>query len=992
MMHIFKRALLSMVFLLITWSTLDAFQFYYIPWQGRSREIETEHFVIMFPQKYEPVAREVATYVEDIHRKLTPVMNWEPKGKTNVVVTDHLDSPNGIAVAFIRNTIYLYLTPGESEQSLRSQSHSIYSLILHEYTHILHLDNVKGASLFWHAFFGKLYLPVTNSFLWYIEGMPVLNETLFAPGGRSTSPLTDAMVRTAALEDRLPDFDSLVPPVYEFPYNSSYYHFGGRFMYWLNNTYGKEKMDRIYEEISDDFWPFILYFVMNFEKIYGKELTVLWDEWRAWEKEQALADPGADLTSDAEAWAKMATTVWDFETAGGTIYLATSGKRLYSIDKDKKRKTRVRGYIRSVTGTHNQDWLLYTRYTPMASGRNNYDLYSYHIPTGREKRLSRGERINYASFAENDPSGLLVTISGLGSRLYRAWFFNGKIYSKSEIELPPEINFIWKPSLSSDGSRALFSARLKDGRTRIYILDVDSREISITFDTMPGMDPRWIDDESFSFVGPADDRDALYTCNLKTGETTMLVKTIGTILHGKVEGDRAWYVDYTARGQWLFSTDLEGGVSKDVDSSRYEPEAELLSFKLPTPEPGITVQPYKKLRNLNPTLWAVLIAQLDTLLFIDTGAGSLSLPLLLAPQFYVTNTSPLGRFVYYLTVTWDYMKMYPDNQVRFYWYTDWLNIGYSWNNSLDGFNNAILGPAGFRTFSQVDVEASRDNPMSGEYSKDAWRGGFPQQFSNTIDLYESYPLANRGRINWSLTTTHWFKQHDFVLNRASNKISFTQRLSYSYIRDEISVDSRWKRSFYVSAQAFMYPHGILDNDPYYLVKLLGQVKIPLTSKVFFFGVWEGGVAPMMKNSFLAYSNSLDFSETLSGTAPRDIVGEIDIKGLSTFNFLTAAAYLSSDGGFDISFIRKTRYIHFGTLVFQEFYLRVYHEIAWLYNTAWQNEPWRGFLFDAVVELGLDFAVAYGNIIIKAKLGGAVGYKLGDSMPLWNIFFYLSPGI
>jgi hypothetical protein len=986
------RVTISLVCLFMAGQSLFSFQFYYVPWQGRTLEIETDHFVFIFPEDYEPVAQDLAAYAEDIHEKLSPFMNWKPAGKTNVILTDHLDYPNGIAVAFIRNTIYLYIAPGETEQVLRSQTVSHYSLFLHEYTHILHLDNVKGAALFWHAFFGKLYLPVANTFLWYIEGMPVLTETLMAPGGRSTAPLTDAMVRTAALEDRIPDFGKLVPPVYEYPGNNGYYNFGGRFMWWLLETYGKEKMDRVYLEISDDFWPFVMFFVLNFKKIYGKDLVTLWDEWRAWEKERALADPGADLTTDDQRWTRMATTIHDVERVGDVTYMATSGKRFYAQGPDKKIKILKRAYLRSISGTNDDEWLVYTRYTPSADGRGFYDLYAYHLPTGRERRLSRKERVNYAAFAADDPAGLLVTISGLGCRLFRAWFFDGGVYSRDEVTLPEGVTFVWKPSVSADGKRALFAGRSKTGETRIYLLDMATGAVEPVGSGLPGMSPRWIDDESFSFVGPAGDRDALYTYDLDENISRLLVKTIGTVMHGLVEDDTAWYVDNTPRGQHLFSRDFGEAPVTPVDTSGYEPEADLASFKLPDRLEGLAAKPYKPLRNLDPTLWALLIAQLDTFFFFDTGNGTLSLPILLAPQLYVTNTSPLGRFVYYLTVTYDYMRLYPVNSVRFYWYSDWLNIGYSWNNSLSGYSSVTLGPAGLTTFDQRDIDDGKDNPGNELYEPGSWKGGWSQQFSNTIDLYESYPLANKGTLAWSVSASHYFKQHDFALDRPSNKVAFTQRLSYSYVRDQVSNTSRWKRSFYVSLQSFMYPHGILDNNPYYIIKLLGQIKIPINNRAFFFGVWEGGIAPLMKNQFVAYSNSLDFSESLSGIAPRDIVGEIDVKGLSTFNFKTAAAYLSTDGGFDISFIRKTRYIHFGTLVFQEFYMRVYHEIAWLYNTEYAEEPWRGFLFDAVVELGLDFALAYGNIIVKARLGGAIGYKLGDPMPLWNVFFYLSPGI
>ena len=86
--------------------SLSSHSVLFVPYQGRTKKIITDHFVILFPKQYEKTARKTATYAEDIHKKLSDFMKWEPILKTTIIISDHTDAPNGIAVTFFRNTIY----------------------------------------------------------------------------------------------------------------------------------------------------------------------------------------------------------------------------------------------------------------------------------------------------------------------------------------------------------------------------------------------------------------------------------------------------------------------------------------------------------------------------------------------------------------------------------------------------------------------------------------------------------------------------------------------------------------------------------------------------------------------------------------------------------------------------------------------------------------------------------------------------------------------
>ena len=69
--------------------------------------LETEHFVVNFPAGQEKLAAEIAGIAENVHRRLSPLLQYSPPGKTQIVLTTHTDIANGLATPFPLNTIEL---------------------------------------------------------------------------------------------------------------------------------------------------------------------------------------------------------------------------------------------------------------------------------------------------------------------------------------------------------------------------------------------------------------------------------------------------------------------------------------------------------------------------------------------------------------------------------------------------------------------------------------------------------------------------------------------------------------------------------------------------------------------------------------------------------------------------------------------------------------------------------------------------------------------
>jgi hypothetical protein len=942
----------------------------YVPYQGISKQIKTDHFIVIFPKKYEQIARKTAAYSEEIHSYLSPYMKWKPFGRTQIVLTDNSDMPNGSAIPSPRNTILLYLAPAELEETLKSEEDPLYSIIVHEYSHILHLDQIREDAWFWRVINGRLYFPVSNSFTWYFEGVAVFNESKFSKGGRGNSNYTNALIRDAALHDAIPSFDKVVNPIVDWPNGKAAYHYGARFLEYIYSQYGKEKYDEVFINASREFWPFIFRFAMSFKKIYGKDLTELWNEWIAYEKNNAKSHV---IQSDGIKLTDLEGEILAFNKKGDDLFISSysykNDKYLYRLSHDGKLKKLVNGYIRSVSGTGDENIILYTKSSPYPDDFEYFDVYSFNLKTKIEKKLTSMERINYISFANSGSRGIMAGYSGLGSKLILADFVNGKFTNKKEVSLPENIGFIDQPSMNDPGTEVVFSARLRSGAFKIYILNAESLQITEVKGIM-GTEAKFTDDGKISYISHDENTDNLFLFDRITGENFKVLKSPNCVLHQKISGNKIYYVDETYMGEELFSEDLS-------EKSPYKfPDTDETSDKIVKSgiikSDDLKVENYNFFRSLYPLIWAFLPYQIQNSYVILPLINGYYLPIpYVAPKFMIYNTTSLGRFSYTASIGFDYLRYYPDNSFSFKLKLPGFDINYSWENH-----------AGGQELFYVDATDPGNNSIL-YYQR--YNGRAPVVFSNYFSLNSTLPLAGYGNLVLQASFTHQFDEYDFTMHRLTNTFSFYQRIGYYFSVSRIKA-SRWDRGISLNFAAYQSPGNLLDNSPLYLIRGSVEGRVPFYNTFAFIQI-EGGKELLSQNAFSANTSILNYSENLLGTGNSTSINNIDTKAfpVAFARSSTGSAFISTDSGFDISLYKRSHYWHFATLGFKEVYIRAYNEFVYLYNFDLSPEFYKGILFDGVFELGVDLFVAYGNMTVGLLVGGAIGYRVGDDVPAWGIF-------
>jgi Tol biopolymer transport system component len=251
------------------------------PPRYRWQTLTTGHFYVHFHQGEEEIARRAAAIAEDVHARLVPVMKWEPRARTHMILTDHVDVSNGSATPWPRNRIEIYVSApgGDPSSPISYYDDWLELVIVHEYAHILHLDQAGGLSLALRRVLGRnpAVFPNEWSPLWMIEGLATFIESELTEAGRVKGTFGEMVLRAAALEDRWPSEAQASGLTPFWPGGASRYLFGSKFLAWIARRHGTDALARYFDDYAGRLIPFV--HNVSAEAIFGATITELWEEW-----------------------------------------------------------------------------------------------------------------------------------------------------------------------------------------------------------------------------------------------------------------------------------------------------------------------------------------------------------------------------------------------------------------------------------------------------------------------------------------------------------------------------------------------------------------------------------------------------------------------------------------------------------------------------------------------------------------------------------------
>jgi hypothetical protein len=243
------------------------------------KTLETPHFRVSFYSGEAELAQHIAELAEDIHARLSPVMGWAPATKVEIALFDQTDSANGLTSGLPYNHISLYMTAPDDLSPLGEYDDWYQELFTHEYTHTLHIDNIRGIPALVNAILGRTLAPNQAQARWILEGLAVYQESARTTGGRLRSSQWQMYMRTDILENNVAHLDEFSNTPRRWPQGNIWYLYGSFFMKWIAETYGDQAIRTMISHYGSQLIP--LGINRSIRRATGRTYEELYPAWIA---------------------------------------------------------------------------------------------------------------------------------------------------------------------------------------------------------------------------------------------------------------------------------------------------------------------------------------------------------------------------------------------------------------------------------------------------------------------------------------------------------------------------------------------------------------------------------------------------------------------------------------------------------------------------------------------------------------------------------------
>lgn len=240
----------------------------------------TPHFRVHYRAEQRAQAEAVARAAERVYPRVTEALKWQPRGRTEIVVYSEIDLANGFTTPIPFNMMGIFLAPPDEGQLL-DNTPWLDLLLVHEFTHAVHLDKVRGAPKVLQTIFGNVPWFIPNIFApsWTLEGIAVVMESDPATGrGRLQGPMFEAWLRAERAKGFIKiselNADGRALPL------AKQYLYGAYFYEFLARKYGADKPQAFIERYSGNL-GFIPRLHSGPYDATGKMMDTLWDEFLA---------------------------------------------------------------------------------------------------------------------------------------------------------------------------------------------------------------------------------------------------------------------------------------------------------------------------------------------------------------------------------------------------------------------------------------------------------------------------------------------------------------------------------------------------------------------------------------------------------------------------------------------------------------------------------------------------------------------------------------
>ncbi|MFM7022106.1 MAG: TolB family protein [Flavobacteriales bacterium] len=548
-------------------------QYYYRgqnPSSTKWRQINTEHFQLIYPEDFEVKAQYTANILSLVYEKASKTLVVAPR-KISILLQNDLVEANGfVTLAPWRSEFFT--TPPQDDEGLEW----LHLLAIHEYRHVVQISKFnQGLTRLMYWLLGEqgigLVFGATTP-LWFMEGDAVGFETFATGYGRGRLPSFSMESRAMLLQlgqfnyekASFGSFKDYVPGRYPFGYHMTSY---------VKEKYGTNTWDRVINRVAR--FPLRPYpFSSSLHHVTGKGTSAMYKEMaqyqrEKWSSQMKVNEPYYTDFTIINDTVRRGFTSYTFPIANEKGVLAVKKglsdvPQLVLIGNDKKERELMKFGSHDGVSLHaNNNYVVWVEEFPDARWeyRTYSDIVMYDLEKNKRVRLTKKQRL----FAPNISSdNQIVAVAVSKSNVSSLVFLDadkGNVYKTREF---PEYDMLYFP-VWGPNNYILFVAK-KDGLQHIIKWNTATDVIEVLADDLPFVVSHLnFRSRKLYFHSTQMGIDNIFQMDLATKKTYQVTVSKFGAFNPYVSPDgRILYNDYSAKGMNVAQTSL----SEEFESLR----------------------------------------------------------------------------------------------------------------------------------------------------------------------------------------------------------------------------------------------------------------------------------------------------------------------------------------------------------------------------------------------------------------------------------------
>lgn len=356
---------------------------------------KSQYASVTYPEGYERLAQRSLDIADRVIPQLNEFLSWTPESPVQIVLSNQVDQANGYAtpIPYNRSVLYAALPSGVSE--LQDYDEWFDLLILHELTHIVHLDKARDWSYAPRYVFGRNLFTFSNLFQpnFFKEGLATYVETSWeSASGRGQSAFYNMMMRAEVASGLLP-LGKTQQSTRDWPLNKAY-SYGVPFYQFLDEVYGINAIQSYVDTTSGQLIPFVVDRPARHNTNSGG-LEALWSAYLQWLQARYQGQISS-LSGSTTQYQKISETGYfntspAVDSSGNVYYVAFDpyGPTFITVvDRQGNKKPLVRAQSNAKIIRVDDQTLWYLQQSPCTHNSYSTDLYQLDLETKQSKKIT----------------------------------------------------------------------------------------------------------------------------------------------------------------------------------------------------------------------------------------------------------------------------------------------------------------------------------------------------------------------------------------------------------------------------------------------------------------------------------------------------------------------------------------------------------------------------------------------------------------------------